>query len=67
VLQAVVENVNREHHYPVKCRKDRNNLALKNRKHAIYMVQESVQISEVHTPGLTATSCVQIQDLHNLL
>lgn len=45
MLQAVVENVNREHYYPIKSRKDGNNLALENRKHAIYMVQESVQIS----------------------
>lgn len=33
------------YHYPIKSREDRNNLALENRKRAIYMVQKSMQIS----------------------
>lgn len=36
-------------------------------ENSIYMVQEGVQISAVHTPGLWATSDAQTQDLHNLL
>lgn len=67
MLQAVVENANRDQHYPVKSRKDRNNLALENRELTIYMVQEGIQISYIHTPGLRATSDVQTQDLHNLV
>lgn len=49
MLQAVEENVNREQHYPVKSRKDRNNLALENRELNLYGARGCTDLCSPYT------------------